>query len=146
MTQANIDTSRRPLSSNGKSRVSYPHWPPIEIYAGIDAYSRMIIWCYVGISARTAVSVVHQYLTTVRSIKRIPRFFRSDRGTETVLIAGAHHQLHRLENPDITLPECYIYGTSTENSRIASWWSVVTSVKVFAFPVARKLDPRCLDR
>ena len=109
----------------------------IEIYAGIDAYSRNIIWCYVGITARTAVSVVHQYLTTVRLIKRIPLFFRSDRGTETVLIAGAHHQLHRLENlEDITLPECYIYGTSTENSRIESWWSHLSKSLLFRWRVS----------
>ena len=28
-----------------------------EIYSAIDAYSRYIVWCYIGISNRTAVSV-----------------------------------------------------------------------------------------
>ena len=37
----------------------------IEIYACIDAYSRYIIWIYVGISAGTAVSVGRQYLSTI---------------------------------------------------------------------------------
>ena len=37
----------------------------INIYAGIDAYSRYIIWVYVGISSRTAVSVLHQFLDTL---------------------------------------------------------------------------------
>jgi hypothetical protein len=111
----------------------------IEIYAGIDAYSRMIIWCYIGITARTAVSVVHQYLTAARTIKRVPKILRSDRGTETVLIAGAHYKLHQLENPDspdITLPDCYIYGTSTENSRIESWWSHLSKSLLFRWRVS----------
>ena len=34
----------------------------IEIYAGIDAYSQYIIWIYVGITARTEVSVLKQFL------------------------------------------------------------------------------------
>jgi hypothetical protein len=35
--------------------------PPfgIQIYAVVDAYSRNIIWAYVGISNRTSYSVVH---------------------------------------------------------------------------------------
>ncbi|OJJ07710.1 hypothetical protein ASPVEDRAFT_46950 [Aspergillus versicolor CBS 583.65] len=37
----------------------------IEIYAAIDAYSRYIIWIYVGISSRTAVSVLRQFLDTL---------------------------------------------------------------------------------
>ena len=34
-----------------------------EIYGAIDAYSRYIVWCYIGISNRTAVSVNKQYLS-----------------------------------------------------------------------------------
>jgi hypothetical protein len=34
----------------------------IEIYAAIDAYSRYVVWIYVGVSGMTAVSVVRQYL------------------------------------------------------------------------------------
>ncbi|KAN0079577.1 hypothetical protein V8E54_004791 [Elaphomyces granulatus] len=49
----------------------------IEIYAAVDAYSRYIIWTYAGISARTVVSVPHQYLTVVLMNERHPRFLRS---------------------------------------------------------------------
>jgi hypothetical protein len=37
----------------------------IEIYGAIDAYSRRIIWLYVGNSNRTKISVVKQYLEAV---------------------------------------------------------------------------------
>ena len=73
----------------------------IEIYAAIDAYSRYIIWIYVGISGRTSVSVLHQYLVALRTDGWLPYGLRSDYGTETVLIADAHHQLHRAKNPTI---------------------------------------------
>ncbi|KAL3705760.1 hypothetical protein TMatcc_006769, partial [Talaromyces marneffei ATCC 18224] len=64
----------------------------IEIYAAIDTYSRYVIWIYIGISARTAVSVLHQFLDTLSSTKAMPEIIRSDRGTETVLISSAQHR------------------------------------------------------
>ena len=35
------------------------HWV-VQIYAAVDAYARYVIWYYVGISARSAVSVLGQ--------------------------------------------------------------------------------------
>ena len=52
-----------------------------EIYGAIDAYSRFIVWCYVGISNRTAISVNKQYLRLIRSTLCIPKMIRSDKGT-----------------------------------------------------------------
>ncbi|KAL4788820.1 hypothetical protein BDV19DRAFT_375124 [Aspergillus venezuelensis] len=37
----------------------------VEIYAAINAYPRYIIWVYVSISSRTAVSVLCQFLDTL---------------------------------------------------------------------------------
>jgi len=37
------------------------HWG-FQIYGGIDAYARNIVWMYVGTSNRTAKSVLQQYL------------------------------------------------------------------------------------
>ena len=108
----------------------------IEIYAGIDAYSRYIIWIYVGISARTAVSVLHQYLQVLRITGRQPRIIRSDHGTETVMIAGAHHQLHQARNPDILQSHCYFFGKSTDNVRIESWWGQLTKDLLFRWRVS----------
>lgn len=140
----------------------------IEIYAGIDAYSRCIAWCYVGISALTARSVFAQYLKIVRHLRIIPMVIRSDRGTETVMVAAAHFWLSQATSalrrlrprrnrnggidwympdanggPDVWVdldtldsdaplygPErpfefgdCWVYGKSTKNQRIESWWS-----------------------
>jgi hypothetical protein len=98
----------------------------IEIYAAIDAYSRYIIWVYVGISSHTVVSVLRQFLDVVQVTEKTPRFVRSDRGTETILLAEAHHKLQQSTNPEISIQECYLYGTSTANQRIEAWWLQLT--------------------
>src|SRR5436305_5843405 len=46
----------------------------IEIYAGVDAYSRRIQWCYVGNSNRRAVRVLRQAITTIKKYGRCPSF------------------------------------------------------------------------
>lgn len=94
----------------------------IEIYAAIDAYSRYIIWCYVGISNRTEISVLRQLLDSVHEYDKFPRYIRTDRGKETPMCAGAHYQLHRQQTPDIELKDCFLYGPSTANQRIEAWW------------------------
>jgi len=63
------------------------------MYAAIDAYSRKIIWYYCGSSNRTAISVIRQYFITVKPLGLCPRFIRTDRGTETVLLAAMHFSL-----------------------------------------------------
>jgi hypothetical protein len=58
----------------------------IEIYAAVDAYSRYVVWSYVGVTGRTAVSVLRQYLDTLGEENIHPQIIRSDHGVETTLI------------------------------------------------------------
>ena len=44
-----------------------------QIYGAIDAYSRYMIWCFVGHSNCTAVSVNKQFLSAIRSHNTIPQ-------------------------------------------------------------------------
>ena len=120
-----------------------------EIYGAIDAYSRYIVWCYVGISNRTAVSVNKQYLRLIRHILHMPKLIRSDKGnynilysfakqakylliiyfnigTETVLLAQSHLTLRRAKKPDLPFHKAYSYGKSTKNQRIEAWWNLLT--------------------
>jgi len=105
----------------------------IEIYGCVDAYSRKIIWFFVGSSNRTQVSVLRQYLYTVKTVGYCPNFIRSDKGTETPMMADAHYFFyHTACFNDPTIPDdvfnqicfsdCYIYGKSTGNTRIESLW------------------------
>ena len=109
----------------------------IEIYGAIDAYSRYVAWIYVGISARTAVSVLSQYLTAVEVLESQPCFIRSDRGGETVLMADAHWQLRSTVEENIPFAQCYFYGTSTANQRIESWWGQLTKSYINRMLVSR---------
>ncbi len=107
----------------------------IEIFAAIDAYSRYIVWIYVGISARTSISVLRQYLDAVTELQVIPKIIRSDRGGETPLCATAHHQLRQNSSYEVTLDECYYYGTSTANQRIEAWWMQLTGRALYKWRV-----------
>ena len=66
----------------------------IEIYAAVDAYSRKIIWFYCGSSNRTQLSVLSQYLRAAKARGVCPSFIRTDKGTETILLADAHFSFY----------------------------------------------------
>lgn len=52
-----------------------------ECYAGIDAYSRYIVWFFCGISATTARNVLTQYIRMVEQYQYMPLLLRADRGS-----------------------------------------------------------------
>jgi hypothetical protein len=107
----------------------------IEIYACIDAYSRYIVWLYIGTSNSTQLSCLRQYLDTIKELNRQPRFIRSDRGAETVQLADAHFNLQHDQHPDLDFQDCYIYGTSTANRRIEAWWGQMSKGLIFRWRV-----------
>jgi hypothetical protein len=108
----------------------------VEIYACIDAYSRYIVWVYVGISACTAVSCLSQFIEVLESTEQQPRFVRSDRGTETVMMADTHYQLQVAYDPNLQFDDCYLYGTSTANQRIEAWWLQLSKGLLFQWRVS----------
>jgi hypothetical protein len=120
------------------------HWG-IEIYAAIDGYSRRIIWCYIGITNRTAYSVLCQYLITTSRLGIHPRFVQSDRGKETPLCAEAHYAMVRTTNPGVNLEDCYIYGTSKYNQRIETWWGQLEKSSLFQWRVSKLFFVRKLN-
>ncbi|KAF2752358.1 hypothetical protein EJ05DRAFT_96911 [Pseudovirgaria hyperparasitica] len=104
----------------------------IKIYACIDVYSRYIIWAYVGISSAIAVSYLFQFLETLRIRGIQPRFVRSDRGGETTRMANIQWNLRQVDDPEIPLNQCWMFGTSTSNQRIKAWWAQLSKVRVCA--------------
>lgn len=108
-----------------------------EIYAAIDAYSRCIIWIYVGVQGRVSLSIVQQFLRVVLEKGFIPYIVRSDRGKETPLAAEVHFALARTmqDNPGFKLRDCWYYGTSTANQRIESWWSGLEKSQLYRWRV-----------
>jgi len=104
----------------------------IDIYAAIDGFSRRIIWINVGTASNTQVSVARQYLQAIKARGIRPRIIRSDRGSETAMMADMHYSLevqyrtqhfhHNQDAHPLPLRVCYLYGKSTTNQRIESWW------------------------
>ena len=94
------------------------------------------MWIYIGVSNRTAVSVLRQYLQTVKHFRQQPRFIRSDKGNESNLAAAAHHYLHKAFQPDIQVKDCWIHGKSTENQRIESWWGKMLEAFLYRIRVS----------
>ncbi|EED21277.1 hypothetical protein TSTA_085080 [Talaromyces stipitatus ATCC 10500] len=103
----------------------------VQIYTGIDAYSHYITWIYVGTSNRKEFSVLRQFLDTLQSEKKQPRFVRSHKGGEATLLAAAHHALYKKHYSDSNISDCYWYGTSTSNQRIEAWWSQMPKSVLF---------------
>jgi hypothetical protein len=103
-----------------------------QIYAGIDAYSRRVIWAYCGTANRSSFSVLKQYLQAVKEQGHCPRFVRTDKGGETILAAAAHHTLYLealaaelVENDGTNenlLECCWIWGPSWRNVKIERLW------------------------
>lgn len=98
----------------------------IEIYAAIDVYSRYITWFYIGISARTDISILSQFLSVLDISEVMPQHMRCDMGTETKLMAGAFWVLMKEHYPQIAFSDCFWYGPSTQNQRIESRWGLLT--------------------
>ena len=93
------------------------HWG-FEIYAAIDAYSRYIIWIYVGISNKTTTSIATQYLTSVKAFGKHPQILQSDHGVEAPIGAEVHYALSWITQPNALLQDVYYFGTSIGNIRI----------------------------
>ncbi|KAF6238756.1 hypothetical protein HO173_003263 [Letharia columbiana] len=98
----------------------------IEIYGGIDDHARYIPWLTVDVTNRTAISVLRGFLDCISVLGQQPRFVRSERGGETVLMAQAHLTLQQAYDPEMAFQERYMYGTSTSNQRIESWSAQLT--------------------
>jgi len=114
----------------------------IQIYAAIDAYSRNIIWVYVGVSARTLISVLKQFAVAVKKTRRTPRLVRVDKGKETTMAAAFQYGHARRVRAHEGLWNCtfrstWCFGTSTTNQRIESWWQQMSRGRLSAWLVSR---------
>ena len=59
----------------------------------------------------TGISCLRQYLEVVSQTNILPHSIRSDRGTETMMMASAHWHLHQEPNPTIHFHKIWWYGT-----------------------------------
>jgi hypothetical protein len=74
--------------------------------------------------------VVKQFLEIVHREQKKSEFIRFDRGTETMMCGGSQWALAQANDPTIDFDSCYMYGTSTANQRIESWWGQLRRVQL----------------
>ena len=77
------------------------------------------MWIYVGVSARTMVSVYRQFAVAMKKLGIAPEVIRIDKGIETIMAADAQY-LHTRKTRGETciFRDCFIYSTSTANERV----------------------------
>lgn len=87
------------------------------VHGCIDGYSRYIIWMNVFRTNNNPDVVGSYYLSALEERMAAPRLIRGDRGTENTRIRTIQHMLLGEDS--------FIYGTSTANQRIESWWGIL---------------------
>ena len=76
------------------------------------------------------IAVLMYYLLAVE-VFGVPLKLRTDKGVETLLMAEA--QLHFREDQEgreMEVRECHLFGPSTRNTKIESWWALLVAAKV----------------
>ena len=96
----------------------------LAVHGCIDGFSRRIMWLEASRSNNDPFQICHYFCQMVTEINGLPHIIRSDRGTENVNIQMLQRLL-RAENDDDRSRRgtTYLYGKSTSNQRIESWWS-----------------------
>ena len=98
-----------------------------QIYAIVDAYSRFIIHLFVGLSNQTLVAIQKYYLMAVL-LFGIPLRIRTDKGTETLLMAACQMLLRQAaEGRELEVTDCHLFGKSIFNVHVESLWEEMIS-------------------
>ncbi|XP_024117477.2 uncharacterized protein LOC112139011 [Oryzias melastigma] len=95
----------------------------IAISGCIDGYSRRIMWLKCGKSNNDPTIIAQMYMQCAAELGVIPMRLRTDCGTENGLMAALHCSLRSEHGDEFAGTKSHMYGTSTANHGIESWWS-----------------------
>ncbi|XP_055020900.1 uncharacterized protein LOC110160159 isoform X2 [Boleophthalmus pectinirostris] len=95
----------------------------IAISACIDGYSRKIMWLKCAKSNNDPLVIALNYINCVTEFRVCPKRLRTDCGTENGIMAALHCVLRSEHTDEFSGSKSHMYGTSTSNQRIESWWS-----------------------
>ncbi|XP_041864343.1 uncharacterized protein LOC121654328 [Melanotaenia boesemani] len=120
---------RRTYHSTGPNEVwhvdGYDKLKPfgIAISGCIDGFSRKIMWLACGKSNNDPSVIAQNYIKCVAEFGVFPMRLCTDCGTENGLMAALHCSLRSEQSDELAGTRSHMYGTSTSNQRIESWWS-----------------------
>lgn len=95
------------------------------IHGAIDGFSRRVLWLNVGSSNNDPIIVARHFIDTVLQLKTLPCIVRGDRGTENVHVCRIQRYLRSQHTDEFSGSDSFLYGRSTSNQRIESWWSIL---------------------
>ncbi|KAG5278045.1 hypothetical protein AALO_G00094580 [Alosa alosa] len=121
--------TRRTYHSMGPNEVwhidGYDKLKPfgLAISGCIDGFSRKIMWLKCGKSNSDPSVIALNYMECVAQHGLVPKRLRTDCGTENGLMAALHCTLRSEHTDEFAGATSHMYGASTSNQRIESWWS-----------------------
>ena len=95
------------------------------IHGAIDGYSRRIIWLEVGASNNNPFVISSYYLNALVQNKVAPSVLRCDLGKENVHLEYLQPFFARDVDGPFAGENSFLYGKSTSNQRIESWWGIL---------------------
>ncbi|XP_034068653.1 uncharacterized protein LOC117544015 isoform X1 [Gymnodraco acuticeps] len=95
----------------------------IAISGCIDGFSRKCMWLRSGSTNNDPGIIAQYYLQCVSAFGLLPACLRTDCGTENGTMAAINCTLRSQHTDDFAGALSHMYGTSTANQRIESWWS-----------------------
>ncbi|XP_055025013.2 uncharacterized protein [Misgurnus anguillicaudatus] len=97
----------------------------LAISGCIDGFSRKVLWLVCGPTNNNPSVIAANYLSCVRSLGLVPMRLRTDCGTENGIMAAIQCTLRHQHTDHFSGASSHMYGTSTSNQRIESWWSIL---------------------
>lgn len=97
----------------------------IAIHGCIDGFSRNIVWLEAYKSNSDPKVIASYYVNAIKIHDECPRLIRADHGTENGHVKQVQQFLRRNENDSFAGENSFVYGRSTSNQRIESWWGIL---------------------
>jgi hypothetical protein len=96
----------------------------------IDGFSRYILWLESYRTNSDPRLIAGYFISRVEELGGCPRRIRMDRGTENGNVAQMQEFLREDDLDEQAGPESFLYGRSTANQRIESWWGILRKENV----------------
>lgn len=102
----------------------------IGINGCIDGFSRFVLWMEAYTTNSDPKVIADYYIQCVTRLVGLPERIRADNGTENGHVAEMQMFLRR-NHPDVfAMEKSFLYGRSTGNQRIESWWGILRKQSV----------------
>ncbi|XP_034562257.1 uncharacterized protein LOC117828944 [Notolabrus celidotus] len=90
----------------------------------IDGFSRRIMWLKCGPTNNNPEVIKNNFIDCIRSVGVVPMKLRTDCGTENGDMAAVQCTLRHHHSDYHAGARSHLFGSSTSNQRIESWWSL----------------------